>query len=54
LTITIKYPQTENGLAFNSRLWVLLSMPVRHPYHHWSYFFCLLYFTWPMHVWKPK
>jgi len=26
LNITIKYSQTETGLVFNSRLWILLSL----------------------------
>jgi len=42
LNITIKYSQTEKGLVFNSRLWVLLSMLTRHPSHYYFFhFFCL-------------
>jgi len=43
LNITIKYSQTEKGLDFNSQLWVLLSMIIRYPPHHYfSYLYCLL------------
>jgi len=40
LNITIKYSQTAKGHVSNSRLWVLLSMLIRHASHH--YFFNLL------------
>jgi len=35
LNITIKYSQTEKGLVFNSRLWILLSLLVSHPSRHY-------------------
>jgi len=39
LNITIKYSQTETGLVFNSRLWILHSLHVSHPSrHYFSYF----------------
>ena len=39
-----QYSQSEKGHVFTSWLWVLLSMLVRHPSHHYfTYFFCLLY-----------
>jgi len=39
LNITIKYSQTEMGLVFNSRLWILLSLLVSHlSRHYFSYF----------------
>jgi len=46
----IGYSQTERGLVFNSRLWILLSLLVSHPSRrYFSYFFCLLYIC--MYVW---
>jgi len=39
LNITIKYSQTEKGLVFTSRLWILLSLLVSHASrHYFSYF----------------
>jgi len=53
LNITIKYSQTERGLVFNSRLWILLSLLVSHPSrHYFSYFSCLLCIC--MYVWLNK
>ena len=43
LNITIKHSQTERGLVFNSRLWILLSLLVSHPSrHYFSYFSAFL------------
>jgi len=42
MNITIKYSETERGLVFNSRKWILLYLLVRHPSrHYFSYLFLL-------------
>jgi len=47
LNITIKYTQTERGLVFKSRLWILRSLLVSHTFrHYFSYFCCLRYLQW--------
>jgi len=53
MSITIKYSQTERGLVFNSRLWILLSLLVSHPSRHDIFYcFCLRYIC--MYVWLNK
>jgi len=49
LNITIKYSQIDKGLVFNSRLWVLLSMFIRHPSHHYFSYFSA-FFAKPMNA----
>jgi len=47
LNIITKYSQTERGLVFNSRLWILLSLLVGHPSrHYFSDFFAFFTFAY--------
>jgi len=46
LNITIKYSETERGIVFKSRLWILLSLLVSHPSRsYFSYFFAFFTFA---------